>query len=352
MKVAIAWHGLPFYGARLLRPLIRELGSNIMILATKGPQTQGVIERELGAKIRMITANGHLTWTQLGMQVPDLFLHTGWAYASFRSLAHEVKFHNGMVVCMVDNSRKYNLRQFIGKLLFRWVYRPNIDVVIVPGESGRELMKYFEMPDNSVYTGMYGADPQIFRSGPPLVERRYDFLFCGQFIERKGIKGLIRAVLKMRSDKKKFKISAIGEGPMLKDLESANIETQPFAGADNVAKIMRDARFLILPSTEDHWGVVVHEAALSGCGLILSRTVGSQLDLLTIRNGFLCEPNLPEREMRRALDANDDWLIGCRQESLRLAGGFGPGQWKKVFKRIYEAKSNRKQTPNIRQGYL
>jgi glycosyltransferase involved in cell wall biosynthesis len=118
-------------------------------------------------------------------------------------------------------------------------------------------------------------------------------------------------------------------------LESAAIEMHPFAGADEVARLMRETRFLILPSIEDHWGVVVHEAALSGCGLILSRGVGSRLDLLTPRNGFVCESGWPGPAMRQALEAERGWLAGCYQESLRLACGFGPEQWRQAFWKIY-----------------
>jgi glycosyltransferase involved in cell wall biosynthesis len=283
----------------------------------------------------MIAAHGKLSWEQLGIQVPNLFLHTGWAYANFCALAREVKSHGGTVVCMVDNTRKRNLRQAIGKHVFRWVYRPYIDGVLVPGESGKELMAYFGMPDASVHAGMYGADPEIFQPGPPLMERQYDFLFAGQFIARKGIAGLSRAVRELRADAREFKIAAIGDGPMREDLESAAIKIHPFAGAEGVASLMRDARFLVLPSTEDHWGVVVHEAALSGCGLILSRGVGSRMDLLTPRNGFVCRAGRPGQAMRQALNADEEWLVSCYKESLALARSFGPESWRQAFWSIY-----------------
>ena len=35
-----------------------------------------------------------------------------------------------------------------------------------------------------------------------------------------------------------------------------------------------------MPSLEEHWGLVVHEAALSGCALLLSNRVGAKEDFL------------------------------------------------------------------------
>jgi glycosyltransferase involved in cell wall biosynthesis len=314
-----------------MRLIVPELGDKIAILATPGPQSQQEIEGALGAPIHIAPEVSDLRWRQLGLEVPQLFFHTGWAYPNFRSLAREVKKGGGAVVCMVDNSRKKNLRQFVGKFVFRWIYRPHIDFVLVPGASGQELMRFFGMSDISVFTGMYGADRETFQPGPPLNERQYDFLFAGQFIPRKGVLGLIRAVQKLRSEGKPVRIMAIGAGPLGPDLESAGIEIHPFADATVVAQLMRQARFLVLPSLEDHWGLVVHEATLCGCGLVLSRAVGAISDLLSLKNGFVCEPGQPEVAMRQALLADSSWLSDCPPESLRLASSFGPDRWRSVF---------------------
>lgn len=334
MRVTVAWHGLPYYGARLLRPVVREWANEIAIIATPGPQSRAEVETALGASIHIAPESPHLSWNELGLQVPDLFFHSGWAYANFRSLAREVKRRGGAVVSMVDNTCKHNLRQAIGKFVFQWRYRPHIDLAMVPGVSGLELMKFFGMPDRSVYTGLYGADPDTFHPGPQWSERAYHFLFVGQFIPRKGLQGLVEAVHSLRSEGLVFRIAAIGAGPMQVDLESAGFEVYPFLDAAAVARMMQKARFLVLPSIEDHWGLVAHEAALSGCGLILSTGVGAHRDLLSAQNGFICQPGRPEPAMRQALLAEPQWVTGCLSESRRLASEFGPGRWSQAFEQI------------------
>lgn len=335
MRVSIAWHGLPYYGARLLRPVVCELADRIAVIATPGPQPPEEIEAALGAPVHIAPEDSNLSWAHLDMRAPDLFFHTGWAYANFRSLAREVKRSGGIVVSMVDNTCRRDLRQIIGKHIFRWRYRSQIDFAMVPGASGLELMKYFGMPDRSVYTGLYGADPETFQPGPPLSERTNHFLFVGQFIPRKGLPGLVDAVRSLRSEGAVFRIAAVGAGAMRADLESAGIEVHPFAEAAEVAQMMRNARFLVLPSIEDHWGMVAHEAALSGCGLLLSTEVGAHRDLLNARNGFICEPGRPAPAMRQALLADTSWLATCQAESLRLASRFGPQRWRQGFEQIY-----------------
>jgi glycosyltransferase involved in cell wall biosynthesis len=167
-----------------------------------------------------------------------------------------------------------------------------------------------------------------------LSERAYHFLFAGQFISRKGLQGLAEAVRLLRSEGMNFRIAAVGAGPLRADLESAGIEVCAFGEAAAVASMMQNARFMVLPSIEDHWGLVVHEAALSGCGLILSTAVGAHRDLLNAQNGFICEPGRPAPAMRQALLVDPRWLSGCLMESRRLASAFGPQRWSEVFEQI------------------
>lgn len=107
-----------------------------------------------------------------------------------------------------------------------------------------------------------------FQLGPPLVEGPVDFLFAGQFIARKGIAGPYRALQNYAHKQRSSGSAVIWGRAMSHDLELAAIDVYSFAEAEAVARPMRKARFLVSPSAEDHWGVVVHEAALSGCGLI------------------------------------------------------------------------------------
>jgi glycosyltransferase involved in cell wall biosynthesis len=313
-----------------------ELRGRIEIIATRGPQPLAELEGVLGQAIHLVDGNGRLNWEQLGISVPDLFIHTGWASTQFNCFAREVKRGGGMVVCMVDNIREHNLRQAVGRYVFRLVYRPHIDRVLVPGKSTQELMVYLGVPSDQIHAGLYGGDREVFTLGPNLSQRRRNFLFVGQFIERKGIPQLIKAVRELRLRGHEFNIAAVGAGPMQQNLVDAEIPTVAFSKAANVAELMQESRFLVLPSVMDHWGVVVHEAALCGCGLVLSQAVGSHADLLTPKNGFLADKaHSLSDAMEAALTSDQRWLEGCYQESQRLANAFGPDRWFETFTHIY-----------------
>ena len=115
------------------------------------------------------------------------------------------------------------------------------------------------------------------------------------------------------------------------------IEVEGFLQPEEVAERMRQSRFLVLPSREDHWGLVVHEAALSGCGLIVSDNVGAGADLVTPKNGFLhraSSRDALEEAMRGAAKKSRDWLKRATERSRELAMHFGPQVWAVTFEEI------------------
>ena len=75
------------------------------------------------------------------------------------------------------------------------------------------------------------------------------------------------------------------------------------------------------------WGLVVHEAALSGCALALSTSVGSALDFAEPANSVLFKPgsvDAIEAALQKIASWDDDkWRI-AEATSIRLESKFGP----------------------------
>lgn len=326
--IAVAWSGLPFYAARLLKEAVHS--DRITVLATPGPQSKEQIEQGLGSKVSWLDPNGRETFKSLEISTPGTFLVSGWNVPQFNRLSDEARRAGASIVLMSDNSRKHTVRQALGSIAFRCGLRSKYSGALVPGNSGRDLLQFYGFPPSRIVTGMYGADSTIFTPGPSFQNRKRDFLFVGQFIARKGLRGLIESKLELRRSGTQVTIAAIGAGPMESELRAAGIQVLPFASAALVAAEMRDSRFLILPSLEDHWGVVVHEAACSGCGLILSDGVGAAHDLLTRENGRLFAKGNPHslaRAIQSALKMTNDEQELCLSASLRLSFQFGPAQF-------------------------
>jgi glycosyltransferase involved in cell wall biosynthesis len=321
-RVAVAWQGLPSYAARLLRRVLEE--RDISILGTPGPQKRAEILGILGREIIWLGGSRNPTWQSLGLPVPQCFFVSGWSNPQFNLLSREAREAGACIVLMADNRRKHNLRQAAGSIIFRMKWRSLFDYAFVPGAAATDLMRFYGVPERRIRSGLYGADPQVFS---PLLARERDFLFVGQFTARKGLCELMESVADLRRVGARFTLAALGAGQLEGALRTAGITVLPFGDASYVAQEMRRSRFLVLPSLEDHWGVVVHEAACSGCGLILSDGVGAARDLLTADNGLLCRQGQSKslsHAMTTALQIPPDQLARYGNASLHIASCFGP----------------------------
>jgi len=337
MRVAIAWSGLPFYAARLIRAGVERIDVPVDVIGSTPSMPVEGMEEELGQSIHWMDEQEPHSWANLDLPVPDLFIHTGWNRKGFNTLGQEVRKEEGSVISKIDNPWKNSVRQWIGALVFRFRYRPWFDAVWVPGTSGRRLCRFLGMSDSDIYEGMLGADPAVFSKGPPLPQRKKTMLFVGQLIPRKNIDRLIQAFRRFRHDYPDWTLRIVGEGEKSVPKEDLGIEVEGFLQPTEVAKQMRQSRFLVLPSREDHWGLVVHEAALSGCGLIVSDNVGAGADLVTPKNGFLhraSSRDALEEAMRGAAKKSRDWLKRATERSRELAMHFGPQVWAVTFEEI------------------
>ena len=341
LHIAISWHSLPPYAARLIQCVINEYNGKIDIIATHPPVFLDEVEKIIKQPIIWIDSDSSTlpTWSSLGLDVPDIFFQSGWLSQKFNFLGKQVKESGGKVICFSDNRWKNTPRQWLAFLVFRLKLRSLFDGVWVPGKSGKFLMRFYGVPEEKIYTGMYGATSVIFNEGIPLVDRPQRFLFVGQIIRRKGINTLLNAFNKFHQNFSGWQLSIVGTGN-LDNIFSApipGIEWKGLQSPEQIADLMKNSRFLILPSYEDSWGLVVHEATLCGCGLILSNSVGSSLDLLSKENGFLFKSkNILSlyHALVLASQMNKDKLQSCMSTSLRLSSEFGVQKWSEIFSKI------------------
>lgn len=337
MRVAVAWNGLPYYAARLIRAGIDRVDVEVDVIGSKPSVPIEGMEEELGQPVCWIDNEKPYSWEDTGLPVPDLLIHTGWRYPGFNSLGREVRGNEGRVVSMIDNRWKNSVRQWIGAIVFRLRYRRWFDAVWVPGASGRRLCRFFGMPDEDIYEGMYGADPEVFTKGPPLPERKKTMLFVGQLIPRKNVTRLVEAFRRFREDHPDWKLKVIGNGELTIPSDEPGVKTIGFLQPHEVGREMRESRVLVLPSREDHWGLVVHEAALSGCSLLVSDHVGAGPDLVTPENGIVFEAGSVKylvEAMKTIARKDRRWLRNASAASRRLAENFGPECWAHTFEQI------------------
>ncbi|GAC1577329.1 MAG: hypothetical protein NVS3B5_09390 [Sphingomicrobium sp.] len=331
-RVAFSWNGLPQYAARLIRAAIERIGHDCAVIGSRPSVPVEGMEEVLGQRVHWVDATKPITWRELGLDVPEVFIQSGWSFRAFSTLGREAKARGACIIGLSDANWRGDFRQVVlAPLAFRVQHKAHFDAMIVPGEQGSRLMRYFGMPGNCVLEGMYGADPTLFRGGGPLQARPKTFLFVGQFIARKDVLGLARAFLRFSELQPGWSLRLIGSG-VQRDLIplDARILVDDFVQPEALAACYRQARFFVLPSRSEAWGLVVHEAALCGCALILSDAVASASDLAESTNAVRFRAG-DEGDLVRALfeasKRDAEWLGQAEIRSRAVAGQFGPDRF-------------------------
>ena len=150
----------------------------------------------------------------------------------------------------------------------------------------------------------------------PPVDRRpaavFRFIFVGSLDERKGVDSLIDAAAALWRERQDFEVRVVGVGPLGERLAANSGGWGSLAGhvpSKDVRHEYATADAFILPSRQDTYAVVAHEAASCGLPLLIGPGAGaSQVLLDEGRNGFLINPDEPESlvtAMRWMLDHRD-----------------------------------------------
>ncbi|QEA16102.1 glycosyltransferase [Novosphingobium ginsenosidimutans] len=140
-------------------------------------------------------------------------------------------------------------------------------------------------------------------TGPDFAAR--PLVFVGRFVAKKNLQLLIEGYAAYAKaagpTARKLVLAGSGaeEAALRKQVDAhglaGQVEFTGFLKADEVARLMARALALILPSSEEQWGLVVNEALAVGVPVILSTQAGSRDALVrNLINGFLVEPNSAE----------------------------------------------------------
>lgn len=329
INIYFSWTELPIYGYYILKFLDSKLKKkkliNFRVISNHNSFQKSYKENNnFYKKIIWIKKNSIYSWKDLGLITPDIFFQSGWSVRCFNYLGKLVKNKNNKVVIGVDNSvQKRNVKQFLGSFYFKIFKKKFFDYASVPGRSGIDLMLKFGFKKNEIFTGIYSSLSKVYTNKTIPEKRKTQFLYVGQFIERKNIIRLINAFKNASQNNKTWKLVMVGNGPLkIKKKELVNnIKIIKNLSPNKLSKLYNQSQFFILPSLREHWGLVVHEASLSGCFLLLSNNVGSIPEFSNKKNSILFDPKSTysiEKCLKKAMLLSNKKLILANKESERL----------------------------------
>ncbi len=183
----------------------------------------------------------------------------------------------------------------------RWFFR-SADGVITPGQAATDAVAAMGVPSDRITTGLGTVDVDHFatqvaalRTSEPS-RTGHHFIYAGQLIARKNVHALLHAFSLMLNAGDTLRI--VGSGPLDAQLRQSARDfgiqdAVTFSGHLDQHELIKQyavAQTLVLPSTEEVWGLVINEALASGLHAVVSRTCGAAASVEQLSSVYLCDP--------------------------------------------------------------
>jgi len=238
----------------------------------------------------------------------------------FNADAHELRSH-------LNRPWKRRLKAWLWPVLFRLA-----DAVLVSSSGGVKLMRSLGIPSERVVMTGNVVDNQWWTREAELVSRAAVrrawgvpegatvALFCGKLQPWKRPLDLLHAFVK--ANVAGSYLVYAGDGPLRAELEAAarslgvsgRVRFFGFTNQSKMPAVYRTSDLMVLPSEYEAFGLVVNEAMLCGCPVVVSDRVGAGYDLVAHgQNGFvfpcgdvnalagILKEILPDRERRERM---------------------------------------------------
>ena len=226
----------------------------------------------------------HLNLAERGSVYRKAVLLAATKLAGGRVLLHLhaaqiVQFHNSMGPA--------------GKMLLKWMFR-SADHCVVLGEVWRKwVIDTFGVRPSRIGIVYNGVPATLTRSRTKPKDGRFELLFVGNLLERKGVKDLLNAFASPSLKARDIHLTLAGGGPVdrYRDMASTlgvadRVTFTGWVSQDDARALMVDAGGLILPAYDEGLPLVILEALASRTPVICT-PVGSIPEVLQDRHTAL-----------------------------------------------------------------
>lgn len=212
-------------------------------------------------------------WTLLNKINPQVVIIGGWASPGYW-VARNWALHNRrqMILWMESNTLSSRTQANIAINAIKRHFVSRFDGYYVFGKFGVEYLAAFGAPKPKIVSAFNLPDIDCFKSSEKIedIENGPKLLYAGQLIARKGVMLIPEGLSRLTH--LPWHIFVAGSGDLRGDLDvsfrkEGIIERVTFLGEltpKELALLYRRCDILLFPSINEVWGMVVHEALLSG----------------------------------------------------------------------------------------
>lgn len=188
-------------------------------------------------------------------------------------------------IWLINKAKSWFLKPFSGFYAFSPLSTQYLESFGVPKE---KIVETYNLPDIFAFQKC----ERIGEFREPVL------IYVGHLIERKGLLRLFEELFLVKH--LPWRLEIVGDGPLLEPLARKaaeygygnRIQFHGFTQPENLNDVLRAADILCMPTFNEVWGLVVHEALLSGVFVIGSdRAAASHALIAEGINGFMCSPH-------------------------------------------------------------
>ena len=275
---------LPEYFFRCIEYLVSIgcPGSMAWIVCYENDENAPYKRNNINSSIK-ITGKNELN--SLQSWAPELIYVAGWADNDYNKIARIWK-KKVPVIFGVDNPWKGTIKQKIATYIGNAFIKKMATNLWVPGYPQYEFVRRLGFPANRILFNLYCADVDKFYRKENSFRKR--IIYAGRMVEYKRphwLTEIFSEIVTTSSAFEDWELLMVGNGPLYEKLKHQyghvrQITIIPFVQPDELVQLYHQSCIFCMPSLNEHWGLVVHEAAAAGLVLLLSDTCGAASSFL------------------------------------------------------------------------
>jgi glycosyltransferase involved in cell wall biosynthesis len=235
-------------------------------------------------------------------QFDAVLIHTGYVYASFWIVAAAAKTSRTLFMFSTDASSLQPRDRKQWKARLKPVVLPPIfrlaDAIVVSSTLGQQLVRGLGIPEQQIVLAPSAVDNQWWSSQAARVDKKLVrqqwgvpedapvVLFCAKLQPWKRPQDILQAFA-IANVPGTYLVFA-GDGSLRRELEadakalnvSERVRFLGFVNQSQLPAVYRASDLFVLPSEYEPFGLVVNEAMLCGCPVVVSDRVGARYDLI------------------------------------------------------------------------
>lgn len=220
---------------------------------------------------------------------PDIIYMAGWGDAVYNRIA-AIWIKKVPVIIGLDNPWTGSFRQKIMTLIAPFFFANKASHLWAAGKPQYEYARRLGFAPGRIIHELYCADIVKFKKTHTSFRKR--IIYVGRMVAYKRPNLLAAAfakIVRQHPELSDWELLMIGNGPLKDSIKSdyshvRQIEIADFIQPTELKGFYHDSAIFCMPSHNEHWGVVVQEAAAAGLALLLSDTCGAASEFLI--NGY------------------------------------------------------------------